>query len=428
MTLEKVSAAKVILTILVNCKNINGRFLEQRLKNPKQLISSTCSLVTEVCEYVIAEKEKAIVTCTDLLSALCSKFEHSPFWREFSPSQNHQNDNPIVAISKALLYFKGSKTYNLIRIALVEVIVNFSRIDEMRFFFSTPLESQDHEKYSLCCIHILLSLSMSCKSEVEKCRILALIALANSMVEGIAANNDKMKTCLCQCGAIPLLLDLSTSIHSSISIKSNASEVMSRCINVSQGMNELIKCHNAVNNLISTFTAVFESDWFESKDSADYRKYHSTYVVNLIQILASIKQVSFDNAYYRVLISLLPSPKRIPGKSMAQSIYLAPEDPVKGSTYEFALSNPSFLVNVSKALIKFLDSNEKDPQFLMHTKDLVERIICILANYSSMHSLFVKNSACILARLVKNDNDIKKYCKELRGMEILTELGNKGSI
>ena len=298
----------------------------------------------------------------------------------------------------------------------------------MRSLFNMPLQSQGDGKHSLCCIHVLLSLAMSYKSEEEKCRNFALIALTNATIKGNGENIGNIKISLCQCRAIPLLFKLSTSVHSSISIKSNASELLGRCISTPQGISEFIECSTSVEKLFTTICAVIDDNWFHSKFCTENCKYNGIYIVNLIRILASIKEGKFNDKYYKALISLLPLPKCIAGKVTAKSICQAPQTPVEGSAYEFASSDPSFFVNVSKALILFLDSNKNGQSFLLYSKELVERLICILSNYSSMHPLFVKNSACILARLTKYDVEIKKYIKELRGIEILMELGKRGTI
>ena len=385
-------------------------------------------MITDICEDLIDDKESSIIICSNLLLSLCSKFEKHNFWKEFSLSQTLYEVNPVATISKALLYFKGNQKYKEIRSDIVEVIVSFSRIKEMRPFFNMPLHSQGHGKKSLCCIHILLSLAMSYKSEEQKSRNFALIALTNATVKGNGENIGNMKISLCQCRAIPLLFKLSTSVHSSISIKSNASELMGRCISIPQGMSEFIQYGTSVEKLFTTFSAVLEDNWFHSKICAEYSKYNGIYIVNLIRIFASINQGKFDDTYYKALISLLPLPKCIAGKVTAKSICQAPQTPVEGSAYELASSDPSFFVNVSKALIIFLDSKRDDKSFLLYSKELVKRLICVLSNYSSMHPLFVKNSACILARLIKYDMEIKKYCKELRGIEIMMELEKKGTI
>ena len=117
MILERISAAEIILTFLVNCKSIRAYLIEQDFRKHKELLSSICSLITDVCENLIDDKESPIIICSNLLSSLCSKFEKHDFWKEFSASQNLHEVNPVATISKALLYFKGNQKYKkLVRI------------------------------------------------------------------------------------------------------------------------------------------------------------------------------------------------------------------------------------------------------------------------------------------------------------------------
>ena len=59
----------------------------------------------------------------------------------------------------------------------------------------------------------------------------------------------------------------------------------------------------------------------------------------------------------------------------------------------------------------------------------LERLISILANNSSYKNAAVrKNAAAAIARMVKSDEKAMARCRELRGMEILVELGRSGKV
>ena len=59
----------------------------------------------------------------------------------------------------------------------------------------------------------------------------------------------------------------------------------------------------------------------------------------------------------------------------------------------------------------------------------LESLVSVLANHSSYKNVAVrKNAAAAIARMVKSDEKAMERCRELRGMEILIELGRTGKV
>ena len=86
----------------------------------------------------------------------------------------------------------------------------------------------------------------------------------------------------------------------------------------------------------------------------------------------------------------------------------------------------TLVANAIKCIIVYLDGGSVDS--VLECGGL-ERLVCVLANHNSYKAEAVrKNAAAALARVVKGSEKAMKRCRELRGMEILVELGRGGKV
>ena len=82
--------------------------------------------------------------------------------------------------------------------------------------------------------------------------------------------------------------------------------------------------------------------------------------------------------------------------------------------------------NAIKCVITYLEGGTVEE--VMRCGGL-ERLVCVLANHNSYKAEAVRrNAAAAMARIVKGSEEAMKRGRELRGMEILVELGRGGKV
>lgn len=160
-------------------------------------------------------------------------------------------------------------------------------------------------------------------------------------------------------------------------------------------------------------------------------KSHSTIASNLLKItVVSVRHVNWSRNHVDavVIINLLPTPRtNARGLIDSQSVCQPPEKPSKDTPIAFAYKTSIFCANLLNLLIQYLDAQPEHHQFIF-SEGGVERLVSLLANSDQYHEKVTKNAATALARLVKNSDVAMQRCRELRGMEILLELGQLGRI
>ena len=316
--LLKISAMK-ILTIALNDSDKNDEAYSMIFTRLNELIPSIYILLSLLCykevTVPINEREHALNAYSAFLSSLLNLCGNSnSFWEKFSSC--YDNQNTIANIVQALIKFKNYTGYRVIRSNLVDILVNFSTIEEIRPFFGDPFQIVSCNERKFSCILILLTLAKSYNSENERCRLSALVAMINSTVKTKQIENfwkeEIVKMVLCKCKAIPMLINLCISNHYSLSIKIHSSNLLGHYISIPEGVKEFMKHGNSLISLTSIFTdIVLDEDWSSSDSkSDDNSKMNGDLTRNLIQIIASMDPgpVLIDT-YSKALIQVLPKPK-----------------------------------------------------------------------------------------------------------------------
>jgi len=121
---------------------------------------------------------------------------------------------------------------------------------------------------------------------------------------------------------------------------------------------------------------------------------------------------------YRVLAAILPRPRADLGAVTATSVSQPPVDGTRVS--------PSCACNAAKVLLAALSNDDAGLRGAV-AADLaahggIEKLVCCLANYKEMPVR--RNCAVCLAKLMAIDKDLAPRVRELRGVEMITTLGN----
>jgi len=277
--------------------------------------------------------------------------------------------------------------------------------------------------------------------------------------------------------------EISKALHSISrwSIKYRATALLRRCISIPVGLNMLKNNKDAMETLLLEYqTVVLDKAWdssseaslsssLPSSDSESHRACGNNtavsragFAADLVQIIATItanveaKQHNYfgfegkeDGSKSRILsygaslVCVLPRCKTdSKGCITASNVCQLPERPTAGSAYDIAWSSSSFQCNVLRMMIAYMDSdtandcispNQNQQQHTARQKlfelGAVERLVCLMANHSSLHPSVTKNASIALAKLISASSkcgylpdQAMSRCRELRGMEILTHL------
>ena len=463
----KLSACKFLHVILGASK---GRGVYQKINllifRDYELVKSISLLILDVIyerknldSWLVLESVNKCVNLLlrlsddEKLRAALTKAYKTEYAHE-SSSNIEETNNPIAStIASLLLLLKDDSVKTLsplpsltemkeIRKMLVEFMINLAAVECFRPLFAKQLLSKREgisQSKNPAAVVVLLAIVKSFKSELELCRLSALTALTNATF----GSEGTIQQSIIKCGGIPILLSLSTSSDeclSPLSIKSKSSALLCRCVTSNMsGMEALLACCNALKEIILLFISITLHPSFKTSNEGD-RLFYGSIGVNLVQLLATVKCTNFTqadlewtkwNQFIQTLIYVLPEPQiNRKGIIDASSVCLPFRKSIPDSPHEIAFQSKSFHVNVTKTLISFLDvststnANIDENIILM----LIERLVCILSNSSSLHQSLVRNAATCLAKLVKNNEIYMKRCRELRGMEILLELGKNGKI
>ncbi len=283
-------------------------------------------------------------------------------------------------------------------------------------------------------VRMLLAIASSFKSEYESTREMALIILTNlstnlSNDDGDNDNDNKFGQYIVANGGANLLTNLCLGDRESAQIiKQRSTALLSRLV-----LSSLIKLDDqTTQNLWKEFTKITsKKTWNNGKIVSVSAESIAATASNLLKIyIATTEKVKcYEDIDVMVIINLLPNPKTNPrGEVDSLSVCQPPEKPHQDTVCAFASIIPSFYANLLKLLILYLDSNpQKHHRHLLEAKG-IEYLVSLLANSNKHHSTVTKNASLVLARLVKNNDAAMARCRELRGMEILVELGKTGRI
>ena len=302
----------------------------------------------------------------------------------------------------------------------------------------------------------LLAVARSHKTETPAGRSLALSTLMNcSISAGVSPSSgasskaetvvhlkgedeadrlndvNGIKRTVCAAGGLPILVALATSTSSKVSppvIKWRASGLLGRCVTNPVCLREMVKNGDgkAIGNVFSKI--VLGGGWNDIDEVSGEEK--GGMVSDFVRCLAALPNPpSSVDGYILSLVTLLPEPHKDPSEKNvinAKSVCMPPVKRVMGSPSHHAAQDGTLIANVCKALITYLDSGSIDSVLSCGG---MERLICLLANSSSIKSENArKNAGAALARIVKGSERAMKRCRELIGMEILVELGKTGKL
>ena len=375
---------------------------------------------------------------------------------------------------------------SLMRESILKALHVLSAVDEIRPYFS-PQERNNKESASII-VRTLLAIASSFKSELEITRETSLIVLTNISTP---IKSDDTKICyhisqdIVDHGGIEILMNLCcTGEIKRLAIKHRSSGLLSRLVlsssssSSSSSVVSLIS-KEAANKIWNEFIRVTSSpEFLTSTQSSSSQSRHDTAAIssisnNLLRIsIQSVHNIEWSsrgigNAH--TIISLLPKPRtNSRGLVDSSSVCLPPQQLTRRIAAETASAqniinndnsartSTSFHTNLLKLLIDYLDVlPDHHYQYVVDAHG-IECLICLLANsnhsgsstsksnnntsssgssnnISNSHehgdnTSMMKNAASVLARLVKFSDFAMKRCRELRGMEILMDLGKAGRI
>ena len=365
-------------------------------------------------------------------------------------------------VGAAILVMTRSAATEDIREVAVCALSNLALSPCTRGWFAVPVSSVSPTSHGdappAVVIHAngvqaLLAVARSHKTETAAARSIALATLMNcsiavtttvATVVNTDSENDAngIKRAIAKVGGLPILCALINSDKDKVApliLKQRAAGLLGRCVTsppcalAIQGDGNATKvCESFVKLVLtkgggegSESSLSFDTPCPEDPSSVQAM---GEMVVQLVRCLAVFKPSPVGvEGYVTALVKLLPAP-RVDGivGITAGSVCMPPIPPVEHSAAAAAAKDQTLVANASKALIAYLDSGKVD---VVVKNGGLERLICTLANNSKFSNASVrKNAAAALARIVTNDEAAMARCRELRGMEILVELGNTGKV
>lgn len=415
---------------------LNGSFADEslirRYVNNQGFVSTVCEVLKLSSDKKVAAEAflshcDLISSCAEMLSAICS---NAKLGKQSSCSCFTGKRNAVTTLTKNMTVanpMKSTKISSLhlsnMRKSIVSTLLVFSATEDTRECFF----EDGHDIGKVC--SVLLALSSSFKSEIETTREMALMALTNLMtpINGKSNLCIRVGELIAARGGLETLVQLCCSEESSSMIKERASAGLSRLISLSS-----VKLNaEAANKVWAEFMNITsQRNWTSTATDSAVSKSTSKAASNLLKVaIASTGHILWsDCKNVQAIMKLLPKP-RINSRGVvdSQSVCQPPEKAPKGSAMSFAYTTPSFCANLLKLIIHYLDVHPNHHHFVMEA-DGIEYLVSLLANSDHHHEAVTKNAATALARLVKTDSMAKQRCRDLRGMQILLELGQSGRI
>ncbi|GMI10807.1 hypothetical protein TrVE_jg12901 [Triparma verrucosa] len=330
-----------------------------------------------------------------------------------------------------------------VREVAVCCLSNLALVEVLRSKFCLKGKLKEGGK-SVTAVHGLLAISRAHKTETPASRAVALGCLMNACIGGGAGmgkgileskrDENGVKKEIASYGGIPVLISLLTSSSNSISpaiIKQRSSGLLGRCLTCEDCVKKLMEEPTGGKICLALIEAINENDGAFFKEG-EGSKMSGEMVCNLVRCMAVVKPAPVGSTgYVDALVKLLPvvrGDNLASGRITASSVCMPPEAREEGSTASMVDRDVTLVANCIKALIGCLDVGREGIEAVVDTGGL-ERLISVLANNSSYKNAAVrKNAAAAIARIVKSDEKAMARCRELRGMEILMELGQSGKI
>lgn len=307
------------------------------------------------------------------------------------------------------------------RSRLLDCMHKFSIIEELRHLFVIPL-SDKIKCHSWTPVFVLVEIIKSYQTETVDNREAALACLANvTLLPKASQNSTEAANEICWCGGYEALFDIVTSNNENRNpdlLKVHASTILSRLVS-SIGKQKLASNSSAVTQLASIFVSLVRNNE-GSAESHEKKSRGRKIAANLIRIIAEVKLNPQVEGFIESLVLLLPAPmKESNGAVTARSVCQKPD-----LSFNESISQ-SLICSVLATLVNFMDRDRQKEELKIDII-LVEKLVCILANYKSFHQTVVKSAAALLARITKSTSkNAVARCHELRGIQIMLDL-NRG--
>ena len=340
-------------------------------------------------------------------------------------STNNNKSCPVQAIMTSLLvpsnHFCTLKDAQEARRELVETLVSISYFETFRTYFSLPVTRNDTG------VQILLAIIRSSKTELICTREMALVALTNSTIctKGTNAtiiqsikNSDGLLI-LFELTRVPLSLNHLSLIY-------RTAKLLRRCLDRDWGKDS--QFHDQHAHLMRTFTSIVIEASFSGQERGTIEIMNQI-AGELIGIIATIDNPPLlDFSYFQNLLICIPEPRSQNGIVTASSVCLPPL--IEHGTLQcYVAERDSFQANVIRAMIAYFDSFHSNKIWQSASTVLaIEKLVSFLANASNEHQTVITNASSLLARIVKGNDILMKKFRNLRGMEIMLDLGRSGKI
>ncbi len=377
-------------------------------------------------------QEQGIKILTDFISAFT---ETESFRKRLSSLilESEKNDRfnvlgsiilPLALSLENMLVIPGKG-----RSMLLDCVLKFSIIEELRDLFVIPL-SDTKRSHSWTPVFVLVEIIKSFQTETIDNREAALACLANvTLISKISKESAEAAKEICLCGGPEVLFNIVASSDENRNpdlLKVHASSILSRLVSTI-GKHALANTSNAPTQLASIFVSLVRKNE-RYAESLEKKSRGRKIAANLIRIIAEVKVNPKVEGFIESLILLLPEPnKDTNGAVTARSVCQKP-DLSDGASCANEPISQSFLCSILASLVNYVDYDGHKEELKIDVI-LVEKLVCILANYINFHRSVAKSAAVLLARITKSSlKNAVARCRELRGVQIMLDLNRGGLI
>lgn len=429
----KVKAWSVLTAGLTSSPNSGSTYIDACLKGNK-LIKNLSILLGELflSRDFAEHQEQGIKIITDFISA----FTETEGCRKRLSSlilKSDKNDRfnvlgsfilPLALSLEDMLVIPGKG-----RSRLLDCVLQFSIIEELRHLFVVPL-SDKKRSHSWTPIFVLVDIIKSFQTETIDNREAALACLANvTLISKVSNESAEAANEICSCGGHEVLFDIVASSDENRNpdlLRVHASTTLSRLVS-RVGKHVLANKSNATTQLASIFVSLVRNKE-RYAESPEKKSQGRKIAANLIRIIAEVKVNPHVEGFFESLVLLLPEPnKDTNGIVTARSVCQKP-DLSDGAACAYAPISQSFLCSILASLVNYADYDGQKEELKIDVI-LVEKLVCILANYRSFHRTVAKSAAALLARITKSTLiNAAARCRELRGIQIMLDLNRGGLI
>jgi len=352
-------------------------------------------------------------------------------------------EHPVGA---TVLAMTAKNATSAVREAAVGALSNLALSPKMRTSFCVTVQTKDSKTGAASGVQALLAVARAHKTETPAARTIALGTLMNAAIDterkAVEVNPEEandangVKREIAHFGGLPVLIALISSEKDAVSplpIKQRAAGLLSRCMGnpkCSKAVQEDSQNGAKVATQFVKFVMQQKQPFNVASENKELAESVADTATQLVRVLAGFSPAPASvSGYVASLVALLPQPqtdKSDGDRVNAKSVCMPPVKTSEVSCAHFAHRDSTLIANALKCMIQYLDSGSVESVLAAGG---LERLICCLANNNMFKTASVrKNAAAAMARIVKADPKAMARCRELRGMEILVELGQTGKI